>query len=181
MRRVMAAVAATLMLGSSQALAQGRPLVEIGAGAGLTVATDGSTVTMFSVPGAGILGQPAIYASFFTPGGLVIEPSTALNIVHASGSTATTLGLGTMVGHFFQGTARNSAFVGAVGTLQHLSGGGTNDTNYALGARVGYRWVPPGSGLGIRVQGGYQRWLRYGGASEITLGVELGGILHSSK
>ena len=183
MQRVMATVAAMLALGSSQALAQGhgRPLVEIGTGAGLTVLNDGSTITAFSVPGAGIFTQPAIYASFFMPTGLAIEPSTALNIVHSSGTTVTTLGFATMVGQFFKGAAASSPFVGAIGALESVSEGGNSASKFALGGRVGYRTVLPTGALAIRFEAGYQRWFHNGSLNEFTIGIALGGIIHSAK
>ena len=178
MRRAMAAVLATMVLGPIQALCQGRPLVEIGTGAGLTILSDGGTITAFGVPGAGIISQPAIYASFFTPSGLVIEPSAAVNVVHVSGSTTSTVGLSGMVGKLFHGAVMNSTFAGVVGSLQGVSGGGTN---FAVGGRVGYRCVLSGGGLAMRVEGGYRRWLRFGGGNEFSIGVGFGGIIHSSK
>ena len=184
MRRVIASLAAILALGSSQALGQGRPVAEVGVGGGLTVLTDGSTITQFSLPGGGILGgilgPPALYASVFTPSGLFVEPSTVINVVHSSGSTVTTLGLAGTVGRLFHGASRNSPYAGLTGSLEYLSGGGST-TNFAIGGRVGYRSIVAGGNFAVRVEAGYRRWLRYGGASEINVGVALGGVIHSSK
>ena len=109
-------------------------------------------------------------------------PHLAFSVAHFSpGPTLTTLGLAGMVGRLLHGASTKSPFVGLVGALQYVGVGGASTTDFALGASVGYRSVLPGGGLAVRIRGGYERWLRYGGGNRITIGVPLGAIIHSSK
>lgn len=161
--------------------AQGRPVAEFGTSAGVVVENaGGSTLTYFGIPGEGILGQPTLYASIFTAGGIVFEPQVALNILSSSGNTATTVGLGGGVGYLFKGAEVNSAFAQGVFAFQSVSsGGGLSHSEVALGARLGYRLVVKTS-LGVRLEAGYRRWFD-SHLNEFSFGVGLGGVLHSSK
>lgn len=162
------------------AAAQGRPVAELGTSAGVVVENaGGSTLTYFGIPGEGILGQPTLYASIFTASGIMLEPQAALNILSASGNTATTVGLGGGVGYLFKGARVNSAFAQGVIAFQSVSGGGVSHGEVALGARLGYRLVVKTT-LGVRLEAGYRRWFD-SHLNEFSFGVGLGAVLHSSK
>ena len=65
MSRLLRSVVAVLGL-PALAVAQGKPVVELGTNLGVAIASDGgSSVTHFGTPGQGILGQPTIYATIF--------------------------------------------------------------------------------------------------------------------
>lgn len=160
----------------ARATAQGKPIVEIGTNLGLTVvSSNGESITHFGIPGQGILGQPTIYASFYAGKSLLVEPQVALNIVHVSGETTSTLGFAGQVGYHFKGTGVNSFYLAGNLAVQHSSGGG-DSTDEGLGAKIGYR-VLAGSSVGIRFEGGYRRWFD-SHLNEFTLGMSIGGILH---
>ena len=160
--------------------AQGKPVVEIGTGLGVSIVSGGgTTVTHFGVPGQGILGQPTIYATFFAGKSVLVEPQMALNVLSSGGETATTVGLGGQVGYLFKGAAMNSPFLSGSMAFQSVSGGGVSDSEFALGARIGYR-VLVGSSVGIRFEGGYQRWID-GHVNEFTIGMGIGGIVRSTR
>ncbi len=162
------------------AAAQGRPVVEIGTKLGVTIeSVSGASLTHFGAPGQGILGQPTIYASFFAGRALLVEPEVALNIISSGGQTATSVGLGGQLGYLFRGPAVNSPFIAASAAFQSLSGGGSSDSEEGLGGKVGYRLLIGGS-VGLRVEGGYRRWFK-SHLNEFTIGVGIGGIVHSTS
>lgn len=172
---------AVLTLAPSLAVAQGRPIVEIGTRLGATIQhVTGSTLTEISVPGAGILGQPTIYATFFATPEVFVEPDVAFNVITGGGSTVTTFGGSANIGYLIPTATPDAApFVAASGALQHISGGGTSSTEGAVGGRVGYRFVVQSS-FAVRLEAGYRRWFS-SHVNEITIGLGLGGIIHSAK
>lgn len=157
-------------------VAQDRSVAEIGTSLGLTIqSAGGNTLTHFGIPGQGILGQPTIYASIFTRGGLLVEPQVAFNLLSSGGSTVTTVGIAGDLGYLFNGPDASSGYLAGGATLQAVSGGGSSDSEFALGARVGYRAVV-GSGLAVRVEGGYRRWLD-AELNEFRIGLGIGGVV----
>lgn len=163
----------------AMAAAQSRPVAEFGTSAGLSIQhASGTTVTYFGAPGAGILGQPTLYASIFSGQRLMLEPQVALNIISSGGNTATTVGLAGGVGYLFKGPSVNSGFAEGVLAYQSLSGGGFSNHELALGGRLGYR-ILAGTSLGVRFEAGYRRWFD-AHLNEFTLGIGLGGVLHAA-
>lgn len=176
------AALAVAVLTPAVSLAQDRPLVEVGTRLGVTIEhAGGTTLTHFGAPGAGILGQPTIYATIFATPQMFIEPDLAFNLASGGGSTVTTFGLAGNLGYFFQKKGASGApYVAANVGLQALSGGGTSHTEAAIGGRVGYRVVVQ-KNFAVRFEGGYRRWLGSSHENEITIGVGLGAIIHSKK
>ncbi|NOT07197.1 MAG: hypothetical protein HOP28_03235 [Gemmatimonadales bacterium] len=158
------------------ALAQGRPVVEIGTSLGVSIVnSDGNSVAHFGIPGQGILGQPTIYASFFAGSSVLLEPQVALNVLSGGGVTATTVGLGGQIGYLTKGSAVNSPFFAGTVAFQSVSGGGESESDFGLGGKVGYRLIV-GSSVGLRFEAGYRRWVD-SHLNEITFGIGLGGII----
>ena len=171
---------AVLALAPSLAVAQQRPIVEIGTSLGATIQhVSGSTLTVFGVPGAGILAQPTLYAMFFATPEVFVEPDVAFNLVTGGGSTYTTLGASASLGYLIPSTTNAAPFVAANVGLQAVSGGGSSHTEAAVGGRVGYRFVVQSS-FAVRLEAGYRRWLGSSHINEITIGIGLGAILHST-
>ncbi len=164
------------------ALAQRKPVLELGTSLGLTITSSavvlGGSVTRFGAPGAGILGQPTIYAAVFAGKGVIIEPQLALNITSSGGQTATTVGLAAQFGYLFDGPERNSLLLAGSLAYQSISHPGTSSDEVGLGAKVGYR-VLAGSSVGLRFEAGYRRWFD-SHLNEFTFGIGLGGIFHHS-
>ena len=160
-------------------VAQGKPVVEIGTDLGVTMlSSGGESYTLFSIPGQGILGQPTIRATFFAGRSLTIEPQLALTWLSGDGGTQTRVGLGGQIGYLFKGSTAKSLYVAGSVALLSVSEG-SSETDFGLGGKVGVR-VPWGSSVGVRFEGGYRRWLD-NEINEITLGVGVGGIVHSTK
>jgi len=181
--RAVAFLGAVLLI-PLQAMAQGKT-VEIGTNAGLTILTGGgATTTGLSVPGAGIGGAANLYASFFGPKAIFIEPSGGLNVAHAAGTTITNFGLAGAVGYLLQPNASvKGAYLAGQAALDYAHAGGASATDFALGAKVGYR-SPIGNSLAVRLEGGFRKWLHdtgaFGTQSEFTIGVGLGIVRHPS-
>lgn len=162
------------------AAAQGKPMVEVGTHLGVTIqSVSGSSLTHFGAPGQGILGQPTIYATVFAGDALMLEPQVALNIISGGGSTVTSVGLGADIGYLLKGPTTNSPFIAASGAFQSVSGGGSSTSDEAVGAKVGYR-ILIGSSVGVRVEAGYRRWFD-SDINEITAGIGIGGVIHSTR
>ena len=179
MTRMTCALLATLVI-PTLAGAQGKPVAEIGTGAGLTImSSNGESVTRFGLPGHGIAGQPTIYASFFAGKSLFVEPQVSLNILSSDGETLTTIGLGGQVGYLFNGPETNSPFLAAGLGFQSVSAGGESDSEVGLGGKVGYR-ILSGTSLGLRFEAGYRRWFD-SKVNEFMVGIGIGGIVHRSQ
>ncbi|HKI94058.1 MAG TPA: hypothetical protein VJ992_02085, partial [Gemmatimonadales bacterium] len=150
---------AALALVPTVALAQGRPVAEIGTRMGATIeAAGGQTTTYFGVPGAGVMAQPSLYASFFTASNMMVEPEISFLHATSGGSTYTSFGTFLSGGPRFPNPDGSGLYtLGSVG-LQAISGGGSSHTEAAIGARAGYRFVVERS-LGLRLDLGYRRWL----------------------
>lgn len=172
-------VPAALGLTASIAAGQGRPVVELGTHAGVTILNNGGSITQFRIPGQGILGQPTIYGSILLGSGLLVEPQIALNILSSEGETATTVGLAGQVGYAFSGHTMNSPFIFGTGAFQSVSGGGFSDSEFGAGAGVGYRLVI-GQHFSVRFDGHFRRWFD-SEVNEFAAGVGFGGVLWSSR
>ena len=173
-------VPAALGLTGSVLAGQGRPVVELGTHAGVTILSGGgSSLTQFRIPGKGILGQPTIYGTILAGSGLLVEPQIALNILSSEGETATTVGLAGQVGYAFSGHTMNSPFIFGTGAFQSVSGGGVSDSEFGAGAGVGYRLII-GQHFSIRFDGHFRRWFD-SELNEFAAGVGFGGVLWSSR
>lgn len=172
-----------LALVPSIAIAQQRPLVEIGTRLGATVEdVSGQTTTYLGVPGAGILAQPTIYASFFATPNIMVEPEVAFNLITGSGtaSTYTTVGAAGSIGYLTSTTSNGAPFLAATVGVQHASGGGSSHTEAAVGGTLGYRLAVEQS-LAVRLQLSYLRWLGSSHINQITIGLGLGAIVHAAR
>ena len=135
----------------------------------------GSTVTSAGVPGAGIAGQPAIYATLFPGGGFMIEPQVAFNLTSMDSTTTTYTKLAEQVGLLFSPHQPGSLYV-AANLAQIL---GTQPDHYlGLGGVLGYR-IRVGQGLVLRTEGEYRRWFDHGGFNEIRLALGIGAVAAS--
>lgn len=156
--------------------AQGRSGVEVGTNLGLSViSSDGATATQIGVPGGGMLGQPAVYASFFPGSHFMVQPQVAFTRLSGGGESLTSVGFGSDLGYLFSGARRNSPYVSATGAFQSVGGGGSTESDFAAGARVGYR-IMAGRNVGMRLETGYRRWFD-SDLNEFTVGMAVGGIL----
>ncbi len=179
MTKVLRALA-ILIIAPSLAVAQQRPIVEIGTRLGATIENaSGSTITEFGVPGAGILAQPTIYAMFFATPEVFVEPDIAFNLITGGGSTLTTFGAAANLGYLIPSTTDAAPYIAANVGLQAVSGGGSSHTEAAVGGRVGYRFVVQSS-FAVRLEAGYRRWLGSSHINEITIGIGLGAIIHAA-
>jgi hypothetical protein len=170
----LAAVAAALLLVPPAVHAQNGTTVEIGTGLGAAILTNGGTLTHIGLPGAGIVGQAPLYATFILGGGLMIQPEVAVNILTGGGSSITTLGSHLGIGYAFAGSG-SSPYAFVNGALQYASGGGESDSEFGAGGRVGYRLLV-NRGFAVSFEGGYRRWFS-SQLGEITIAIRLGGIL----
>ncbi len=161
--------------GPTLASAQTAPVVEIGTSLGLTVVNaNGGTLTTVGIPGAGFLGQPAIYLSFFAGKSVMVEPSVGFTLITGGGETETLVHLGGQVGYFFNGSFGNSPYIAA--NVSSVFGSSVDAARAGVGGKVGYRTVV-GSSLGVRFEAGYRRWFS-AHTNEITFGIGIGGIVH---
>lgn len=169
------------LIAPALAAAQERPVVEIGTRMGATIeAAGGQTLTYFGVPGAGIMAQPAIYATFFTSDDMMVEPEIAFLHATSGGSTYTSFGAFVSAGPRFPSSDETGPYtLGSVG-LQAVSGGGSSHAEAAIGARAGYRFVVDHA-LALRLDVGYRRWLGSSHLNEITIGLGLGAVIHATR
>lgn len=173
MQRILAVV--VLILVPAVAAAQ-RSGVEVGTNLGLSViGADGATATRIGVPGGGMLGQPSIYASFFPGSHMMVQPQVAFHRLSGGGESLTSVGLGGDVGYLLSGARRSSPYLSATGAYQSVGGGGSTESDFAAGARIGYRMMM-GSNIGMRLETGYRRWFD-SDLNELTFGLAVGGIL----
>ncbi len=158
----------TLLCLASPCLAAG-PVVEVGTALGLDfIFRNETTEGVLGVPGAGVLGQPAVYATFFSPGGLMLEPS--IGVLHYAPRTV--VAPAEKVGLLLSPESSGSLFV-AVQCAQLFASNQSGDV--ALGGGLGYRRTI-GPGLAVRLEGTYRRWLTNGGGHEVIVGLGLAGI-----
>lgn len=179
MRKGGAVLLAAALLVPIAGQAQQRTTIELGTGVGASILANNGTLTHIGAPGAGVVGQAPLYASFMFGAGMMIQPEISLAILTGEGETLTTLGFGTQVGYLFSGADRNSAYAAASGALQYASFAGESDSEFAAGGRVGYRIVV-NSGFAVSLEGGYRRWFD-SDLNEITIALRLGGVLTGSK
>jgi hypothetical protein len=178
--RIATVLVTTLFLVPTIARAQSGTTIEIGTGVGASILTDGGTLTLIGAPGAGIVGQAPLYASFFFGRGMMVQPEMSLNILTGEGSTLTTLGFAAQVGYLFSGAGVNSPYVALSGALQYVTASGfDSDSEFGAGARFGYR-VRVNQGFAVSLEGGFRRWFD-SDLNEITIGIRLGGILTAPK
>jgi hypothetical protein len=179
MKKLAAVLAMAALLVPAAVQAQGETTIEIGTGIGASILANGGTLTHIGAPGAGIVGQAPLYASFFFGRGMMVQPEMSLNILSGGGETLTILGFAGQLGYLFSGPAMNSPYVALSGALQYASGGGDSDSEFAAGARLGYR-VRVNQGFAVSLEGGYRRWFD-SDLNEITIAIRLGGILTAPR
>jgi hypothetical protein len=170
--RLAGALALLAVLGTA---AQAQQKIEVGTGLGVSILTNGSTVTTFGMPGGGIISQATMHASFGDR--LMIYPEIAFNLVSGGGSTATTIGMAANVGYLFSGAGMNSPYFAASGAFQFVDAFGSA-TAFAAGAKVGYRLIV-GESLAVRLEAGYRRWFNDFEGNEIIAGIRLGALIGS--
>lgn len=178
MRRVTAVLIGSLLIPC--ALHSQTTTIEIGSGLGVSVLTNGGTVTTVGVPGPGIgalglIGSAPLYASFHFGGGVMVQPEISFRFLTGEGSDLTTLGLVTNVGYAFGGAGRNSPFVAASGAWQFVDADGDSENEFGAGAKVGYRIVV-NEGFAVSIEAGYRRWFD-SDLNEILFGLRLGGVI----
>ena len=176
MNRSTIALVAMLIAPATLSAQQGTT-IEIGAGVGAAILTNGGTVTNIGIPGGGVVGQAPLYTTIFFGKGIMVQPEVSLNILSGGGETITTLGGVLGFGYAFSGAAANSPYVTVNGTIQSFSGGGSSNSEFAVGARVGYR-VLVNEGFAVGFEGGYRRWFD-SELGEITIAIRLGGVVSS--
>jgi hypothetical protein len=172
MPRITAVLAALLL--PAAAVAQEGVTVEIGTGIGAAILTNGGTLTYFGVPGAGIVGQAPLYATFLFGEGIMVQPEISLNVLTGGGSTLTTLGAALGIGYAMAGTG-NSPYVTVNGAVQYAGGGGSSGSEFGAGGRLGYRFLV-NKGFAASLEAGFRRWFD-SHLNEITIAIRLGGIL----
>jgi hypothetical protein len=154
--------------------------IEIGSGLGVSVLTNGGTLTSIGIPGPGIgalglIGSAPLYASFYFGGGAMVQPEVSFRLLTGEGSTLTTLGLVANAGYAFSGADRSSVFVAATGGWQWIDTEGSSENEFGAGGKLGYRAVV-NEGFAISVEAGYRRWFD-SELNEILFGLRLGGVL----
>ena len=172
MPRITAVLAALLLPAAT--VAQEGVTVEIGTGLGAAILTNGGTLTHIGLPGAGIIGQAPLYATFIFGGGIMVQPEISFNILTGEGETVTTLGSAVGIGYAFAGSG-NSPYALVNGAVQYASAGGSSDSEFGAGARLGYRFLV-NKGFAASFEAGYRRWFNPD-LGEITIAIRLGGIL----
>jgi hypothetical protein len=75
------AVALVALLLAPATLAAQGTTIEIGAGAGAAILTNGGTLTNIGIPGAGVIGQAPLYATFFFGKGFMVQPEVSFNLL----------------------------------------------------------------------------------------------------
>ncbi|PWS31326.1 outer membrane beta-barrel protein [Pedobacter paludis] len=120
-------------------------------------------------------------AGYFVKDNLAIGGKLSLDIVSASGSTATSWGIGPFVRGYFGGTEKAKFFAeGNVG-LGGISYSGASSTAYNLGATVGYAYfITKNVGLETGLGYGYSNSTS-GGMSSSDLGLNLGFQIYLGK
>jgi hypothetical protein len=153
------------------------PIVEIGAGLGATATSgEGSSLTGIGVSDQGARFHPTLYASFFAGDALVIEPQFGLAVGSSEGETTTGVYLGGDIGHLFSGPEVSSFLLaGNLGFRSTEESG----SDFAVGGKVGYR-IPIGTGVALRLEGGYRRWLD-SGQNQFRFSIGIGGIIRGSR
>ncbi len=167
-----------LLVGSARVDAQALPKVEIGTQAGLSIlSSDGDNLTTISIPGGGMGGLSAVYATFFPSSNVAIEPRLSFNRVSEGDFSLTVLGLDARVKALFSGALEDSFYVYGVGSVLRASSGGESDSDFAAGGGIGFRKLATDH-LAVNFEGGYRRWFIEGeGLNEFTLSVGVGAVV----
>lgn len=106
----------------------------------------------------------------------MIEPQLAFSHLSQGSSSLTALGGAVQIGYLFTPAERSSPYAAASVGFQSLSDG-TSVSGAALGGSVGY-WVRVGTGVAVRFEGHYRRWMGdFDGVNEVGFGIGLGGII----
>ena len=156
--------------------AQSTPKAEVGTRMGLSVFFGGgSAITSVAAPGASIMGNPAIYATFFGEQ-VALEPEATVFVVSGGGQTITRLAIGVQLKRFFRPVSENSVYVSAVGGATRGTSGFGSTAEYGLGAGIGHRWA--GSRFAVSTEARYLRLFADATrVNAITLAVSVGGVI----
>lgn len=178
MRPVTVALVASLL--APPALCAQNTTVEIGSGLGVSVLTNGGTLTSIGLPGPGIgalglIGSAPLYATFYFGGGMMIQPEVSFRLLTGEGATLTTFGIVANAGYALSGAEQNSFFVAATGGWQFIDNDGSSDNEFGAGGKLGYRFVVS-EGFAVGVEAGYRRWFD-SKLNEILFGLRFGGVL----
>ena len=147
--------------------------------------TDGEGVTLIGVPSPpvwNVAGNPWIYVSWFPDDRISFGPEFSLGRTSGDGTAFTTLYLAGRGALHSGGGAASGAYVYGLSGLRVISteifGDSESETDFGLGAGLGYRWRV-GTGFIVRAEGGYRRWFDNAGTNEFVillgLGASVGG------
>lgn len=164
-------MAAALAL-AAPAAAQETPAFELGTRLGMTVFSEDDSATLLSVPGAGFVGAPVLYVTFFPSQSFAWEPQLYIQRISDSGQTGWALGTGADFKFYAESATQNSLYALLGAALLDSSSG---DGEFGLGGAVGYRWIVRDV-LGVGLEARLRRWLD-SELNEIVIGVNLGAIV----
>ena len=136
--------------------------IEIGTLFGLSHFSNGSGTTALGVPtgpgGAGNLGYPALYVSWFPSEQLAIGSEFSFGTVSYDGSSQTTLYLGGRGAFFLQSNAMSAPYVLGNVALARGSDEYDSESTFSAGAGLGYQWRV-GPAFVLKAEGRYRRWI----------------------
>jgi hypothetical protein len=158
---------------TSTATAQQPTTLEIGSRFGGTLAfSGGDSEVLIGLPAPGEYGfWPTLYATVFT-GRMMVEPQVGL--LYSSAASDVALSGVMQLGVLFAGDGGNSPYFAVNGGWVRLGEGASSGI---AGGALGYRFLVKGR-LGVRLEGGYRRWLCSGcDLNEVTFQVGLGAAL----
>lgn len=158
--------------------AQERPKVDVGihAGATILIPSAGGAEYIIGIPGGGSLGGqfPAIYATFFVGGSLMVEPQVAF--LYQSFNDGGLVNVALQLGYLMRPTAKGSPYMAWHLLAANAFGGGGSSSSYAAGASVGFRHVVR-EVLGLRYEARFRRWFE-ADLNEVGLLVGFGVAIH---
>ncbi|MBB2144213.1 hypothetical protein GM921_01835 [Pedobacter sp. LMG 31464] len=120
-------------------------------------------------------------AGYFVKDNLAIGAKLGLNVASASGTTATSWGIGPFVRGYFGGTEKSKFFAEGNAGLGGVSYSGASSTAYNLGATLGYAYfITKNIGLETGLGYGYSNSTD-GGMGSSDLGLNLGFQIYIGK
>jgi hypothetical protein len=165
-------------LPTASVAAQGRPKVDLGihAGATILIPSAGGAEYVIGIPGGGSLGGqfPALYATFFAGGNLMVEPQVAF--IYQSFNHGGLFNIALQLGYLTRATAQGSPYLAWHLLAANAFGSGGFSSSYAAGASVGYRHVVR-QVLGLRYEARFRRWFE-ADLNEVGLLVGFGVAIH---
>jgi hypothetical protein len=165
------------------------PKWELGTKLGVTYAmADGVDIISAGVPGGGpftltglLSGSPSVFFGFFPSINIALLPEvgfalTDISIDGFGDASLWSLVVNLQAEYHLSTVQANSPYIGINGAWQHVDLDGESDSDFALGAALGYRFLPH-EFMAFAAEIGYRRWFDFE-ISEIHLSFSMAVVVN---